>query len=84
MEGKSGLEIGGAMGIFHECDILPIYQHIGTLDNCDLSASTAWAKHTESFEFNARKAPGRTLSCDGSVFRPIGDSTHDVLLSSRN
>jgi SAM-dependent methyltransferase len=70
------------MGIFHECDAHPIYQHIGTLDNCDFSTSTPWAKHTQSFEFNPRKAPGRTFFCDGSAFRLVGDSTHDVLFSS--
>ena len=84
IEGKNGLEIGGPTGIFHEGDILPVYEHIGTLDNCDFSTSTAWAKHTEKFDFNPRKAPGKTFFCDGSALKPIGDSTYDVLLSSHN
>ena len=84
IEGKNGLEIGGPTGIFHEGDIVPVYGHIGTLDNCDFSISTAWAKHTQSFEFNPRKAPGKTFFCDGSALTPIGDSTYDVLLSSHN
>jgi ubiquinone/menaquinone biosynthesis C-methylase UbiE len=84
IEGKNGLEIGGPTGIFREGDIVPVYGHIGTLDNCDFSISTAWAKHTQSFEFNPRKAPGKTFFCDGSALTPIGDSTYDVLLSSHN
>ena len=84
IEGKNGLEIGGPTGIFREGDIVPVYGHIGTLDNCDFSTSTAWAKHTESFDFNPRKAPGRTFFCDGSALKPIGESTYDVLLSSHN
>jgi SAM-dependent methyltransferase len=82
--GKSGLEIGGPTGIFYEGDILPAYEYIDKLDNCDFSKSTAWAKHTESFIFNPRKAPGRTIFCDGSDLADIPDSTYDVLLSSHN
>ena len=84
LQGKSGLEIGGPTGIFSEGDILPVYEYIGKLDNCDFSSSTAWAKHTTRFTFNPRKAPGRTIFCDGSDLAEIPDSTYDVLLSSHN
>jgi SAM-dependent methyltransferase len=84
LHGKSGLEIGGPTGIFCEGDILPVYEYIDKLDNCDFSNSTAWAKHTESFTFDPRKAPGRTICCDGSDLVDIPDSTYDVLLSSHN
>jgi SAM-dependent methyltransferase len=84
LQGKSGLEIGGPTGIFQERDILPVYEHIGKLDNCDFSTSTAWAEHTECFAFNPKKAPGKTIFCDGSALTDISDSTYDVLLSSHN
>jgi SAM-dependent methyltransferase len=82
--GKCGLEIGGPTGIFCEGDILPVYQYIGELDNCDFSSSTAWAKHSESFTFNPRKAAGKTFFLDGSELTGISNSTYDVLLSSHN
>jgi hypothetical protein len=44
VQGKSGLEIGGPSEAFRKGNILPIYEAAGTLDNCDFSKSTEWAK----------------------------------------
>ncbi len=84
ISGKSGLEIGGPSGLFRKGKTLPIYQEIGSLDNCDFSSSTVWAKHTRTFLFNSRKAPGNTLFCDGSALVDVPDSTYDILLSCHN
>ncbi|MGD0470961.1 MAG: methyltransferase domain-containing protein [Terriglobales bacterium] len=84
LHGKSGLEIGGPSAIFRKRRALPVYEQVEKLDNCDFSPSTVWAKHTQSFVFNPRKAPGKTLFCDGSALADIPDQTYDFLLSSHN
>jgi SAM-dependent methyltransferase len=84
VSGKSGLEIGGPSELFKKGHALPIYEEIGTLDNCDFSKSTVWAKHNKSFIFNSKKACGTTIFCDGSALVDVPDSTYDVLLSSHN
>ncbi len=82
--GKSGLEIGGPSGIFRKGNPLPLYEEIGRLDNCDFSKSTVWAKHTETFIFSPKKAPGNTLFCDGSALVDVADSSYDFILSAHN
>ena len=84
VQGKCGLEIGGPSEIFRNGSVLPLYEHMKELDNCDFSSSTVWAKHTESFVFDPEKAPGRTLFYEGSALVGVPDSTYDVLLSSHN
>jgi SAM-dependent methyltransferase len=84
LRGRSGLEIGGPSRIFHKWNILPVYEEIEKLDNCDFSDSTVWSRHSASFLFHPRKAPGRVFFCDGSALTEICDSAYDVLLSSHN
>ncbi len=82
--GKSGIEIGGPSRVFQPGRALPVYRQIGTLDNCDFSKSTVWAKHSEDFFFNPEKAPGKTFFCDGSALDPVPGSSYDVVLSAHN
>jgi SAM-dependent methyltransferase len=82
--GKSGLEIGGPSEIFRKKSVLPVYDEIGSLDNCDFSKSNVWAKHSETFVFSPKKSPGQTLFCEGSALVDVGKSTYDVLLSAHN
>jgi SAM-dependent methyltransferase len=84
IQGKTGLEIGGPSDAFRKGNVLPIYEEAGTVDNCDFSKSTEWAKHEETFVFSREKAPGRTFICDGSALVDIADSAYDFLLSSHN
>jgi SAM-dependent methyltransferase len=82
--GKDGLEIGGPSDLFKRGRPLPIYDKLERLDNCDFSKATVWAKHAETFYFNQKKTPGKTIFCDGSALVEVADSTYDVLLSSHN
>jgi SAM-dependent methyltransferase len=82
--GKGGLEIGGPSAIFKRGNVLPIYEQIGTLDNCDFSKSNVWANHTESFTFDPQKASGKTLFCEASALVDVSDSSYDFVLSSHN
>jgi SAM-dependent methyltransferase len=82
--GKGGLEIGGPSAIFKKGNVLPIYEQIGTLDNCDFSKKNVWANHTENFTFDPQKAPGKTLFCEASALVDVPDSSYDFVLSSHN
>lgn len=84
VSGKRGLEIGGPSAVFRRGNVLPIYDRIGTLDNCDFSNANVWAKHTEQFTFHPKKAPGKTFLCEGSALVDVPDSSYDVVLSSHN
>ena len=81
---KSGLEVGGPSVAFHQKDVLPIYQQVASLDNCDFSAKTVWADHPEEFNFWPGKRPGKAIFCDGSKLDPVADASYDFLLSCHN
>jgi SAM-dependent methyltransferase len=84
VSGKSGLEIGGPSGLFKKGNVLPIYEEIKRLDNCDFSKATVWAEHSETFRFSANKTPGKTLFCDGSALVDVPNGAYDVVLSAHN
>jgi SAM-dependent methyltransferase len=84
LQNRKGLEIGGPSKIFRRGNLLPVYEVIGGLDNCDFSKSTVWAKHSDNFQFSPRKSPGTSFFLDGSNLSEIADSTYDVVLSSHN
>jgi SAM-dependent methyltransferase len=94
VEGKSGLEIGGPTDVFQTWYLpsrlhgwrspLPIYDHAGSLDNCNFSRETMWATHNESYRFTAKKAPGKVIIAEGSDLTPVGDGSYDFVLSSHN
>lgn len=81
---RRGIEIGGPSQIFRSRQDLPIYDLVGSLDNCDFSNSTVWAKHEDTYEFSPGVTAGKTYFCDGSAMTPIPDGAYDFLLSSHN
>jgi SAM-dependent methyltransferase len=82
---RAGLEIGGPSAVFRDWyRPLPIYGHIASLDNCDISRTTTWASHLDHYTFNSRKAPGKNIFCDGSDLSIVGDCSYDFILSSHN
>jgi SAM-dependent methyltransferase len=82
---RAGLEIGGPSSVFREWyRPLPIYKHLASLDNCDISRTTAWASHVDHYTFNSRKAPGKNIFCDGSDLSIVDDNSYDFILSSHN
>jgi len=85
VEGKRGIEVGGPSEVFRNSrSWLPIYRHIGVLDNCDFSATTTWAQHSQEFVFDPRKSPGKTIFADGSNLSVVPDQSYDFVLSSHN
>jgi SAM-dependent methyltransferase len=85
VEGKAGLEIGGPSKIFERgVNPLPIYDRVGSLDNCDLARDTAWANHADVFTFSRKRAPGKNIFRDASDLSSIADQSYDFILSSHN
>jgi SAM-dependent methyltransferase len=83
--GRNGIEIGGPSEVFkRRRRYLPIYRHIGHLDNCDFSAKTTWAHHADTFVFDSGKPPGRNIFADGSDLKEVPDRHYDFVLSSHN
>ena len=85
VEGKAGLEIGGPSAVFERgLTPLPIYDRVGSLDNCDLARNTAWASHADVYTFSRNKLPGKNIFRDASDLSSIADQSYDFILSSHN
>ena len=83
--GKKGLEIGGPSAVFQSgLTPLPIYDRVGSLDNCDFSRNTTWAAHADTFTFSRLKPPGKNIFVDASDLSCIADQSYDFILSSHN
>jgi SAM-dependent methyltransferase len=81
---KQGLEIGGSSATFADTGILPLYRHVGSLDNAVYSASTPFSNDPRGndFQFHSRKAVGRNLILESSALTDLKDGTYDFVLSS--
>jgi SAM-dependent methyltransferase len=82
--GKAGLEIGGPSPTFRAGSVVPIYDSVGSLDNCDFSSATVWGHHGKDFVFSPRRPAGRSFFCEGSDLVPIASQSYDFVLSSHN
>ncbi|WP_241654409.1 methyltransferase domain-containing protein [Granulicella sibirica] len=94
MEDKRGIEIGGPTDLFRgwrtpsRCHWafapLPIYDRVGSLDNCNFSDRTAWGEHQQSYRFSSSRAPGKVIIAEGSNLASVSAGTYDFVLSSHN
>ena len=85
LSGKRGLEIGGPSSIFDYS--IPIYPHIGSLDNCVFSQTTVWEGTRDpgmSFHYCFGKRVGENFVTEGSELGCIKDSSYDFILSSHS
>ena len=60
-EGKQGLEIGGPSEIFMDKSVLPIYNIVGSCDNCNFSSETVWQRNIREgleFKYHPKKPAG--------------------------
>ena len=94
VEGKSGIEIGGPTDVFQPWHAipryyyglstpLPIYDRVGSLDNCNFSDQTIWSSHQERFHFSRSRPPGRNIIAEGSNLSPVSDAAYDFVLNQR-
>lgn len=94
VEGKNGLEIGGPTEVFQGWRApsrtywwrtpLPIYDRVGSLDNCNFSSKTIWVTHEEVYRFSSQRAPGKVIIAEGSNLSSVHDDSYDFVLSSHN
>ncbi len=93
VEGKKGIEIGGRSEVFRGwtdpsrnswLTPLPIYNRVGSLDNCNFSSKTIWGSHQETYQFSPHKTPGRVIIAEGSDLATVADDTYDFVLSCHN
>jgi SAM-dependent methyltransferase len=94
VEGKRGLEIGGPTDLFKgwrtpsRCHWflapLPIYDRVGSLDNCNFSDKTIWGNHNRTYRFSSLRPPGKVIIAEGTDISAVPSSTYDFVLSSHN
>jgi SAM-dependent methyltransferase len=95
VEGKAGIEIGGPTDVFQPwytisrffygmSTPLPIYDRLGSLDNCNFSSQTMWSTHDGAYHFSKRRPGGKNIIADGSALSPVSDQSYDFVLSSHN
>jgi predicted SAM-dependent methyltransferase len=82
--GKRGLEIGGPSRVFRKGGLIPLYDSVGSLDNCNFASSTIWAQHSSgrTFHYSADRPPGYQYVIDGVSLVEIEDCSYDFILSS--
>jgi SAM-dependent methyltransferase len=81
---KRGLEIGGPSATLAYDGQLPIYDVLGSLDNCLYSSSTIWAgevREGNTFLFHPGKDPGAQIICDATDLPTIEDSSYECVLA---
>jgi SAM-dependent methyltransferase len=79
---KRGLEVGGPSSSFRPGGILPIYDSVGSLDNCTFSANTVWAKHGVEYRFSAQRPPGQHFVSEGAELSGLANESYDFIISS--
>ena len=84
IDGRRCLEIGGPSSIFREGSKIPIYSHLGSLDNVDFSQRTLWSQDTEyeGVRASSGRPTGRQFIADATELTPIDSGSYDVVLSS--
>lgn len=85
VDGLNGLEIGGPSPVFKPGGLIPIYDLIGKLDNCNFSSRTIWEGQLatgKTFMFSQQKPPGTQYILEASNLSEISDGQYDFLLSS--
>jgi SAM-dependent methyltransferase len=83
---KHGIEIGGPSPSFTGSGEFPIYDVLGSLDNCLYSESTIWTGETRqqvggSYRYHPAKPPGRLIIADATDLRPIANDSYECLLA---
>ncbi len=84
LRNKRGLEIGGPSGTLAEDGQIPIYDVLGSLDNCLYSGSTIWAgevREGNTFVYHPGKRPGTQIICDATDLNPINNSSYECVLA---
>jgi SAM-dependent methyltransferase len=85
VRGLSGLEIGGPSDVFRTGRLIPLYDSVGSLDNCNFGSETVWEGKLQAgrtFRFSTKKPPGIQRICEAADLAEIPDASYGFLLSS--
>lgn len=85
LTGRAGLELGGPSRVFTAGKTLPLYPHIGALDNVNFAAQTAWEgglRDGGEFQYASSRRPGRQFIREATALTGLADASYDFLLSS--
>ena len=85
LDSKRGLEIGGPSSILAATGPIPVYDVLGSVDNCLYSSDTIWTGQVgtgNTFVYHPGKPPGTQLIGDATDLRGISQSSYDCVLAS--
>jgi len=82
--GKRGLEIGGPSAVFGRRGLIPLYDCVASLDNCNFASHTIWAQHDagDTFVYSNNRPAGRQYLAEGMDLIAIADASYEFILSS--
>ena len=85
ISGKKGIEVGGPSLIFSGNGQFPLYDCVGSIDNCNFSEDSLWGRnspHDGTYKFSTQKPAGRQKILEAVDLQEIPSATYDFLLSS--
>jgi SAM-dependent methyltransferase len=85
LRSKRGLEIGGPSSMLADTGQIPVYDLLGSLDNCLYSGSTIWTgevRQGNTFFYQPGKEPGRQIICEATHLEPVKDSSYECVIAS--
>lgn len=85
VEGRHGIEVGGPSGVFAPRGVLPLYDDIGSLDNCNFASRTTWEgsiAEGRTFRFSPGKPAGTQYVAETTNLQRVASASYDFLLSS--
>ncbi len=85
VQGRSGIEVGGPSGVFSPRGVLPLYEDVGALDNCNFASHTTWEgsiAEGKTFRFSPNKPAGTQYVAETTNLQRIASGSYDFLLSS--
>jgi ubiquinone/menaquinone biosynthesis C-methylase UbiE len=85
VENKVGFEIGGPSKWFMPKNILPVYQYVKSLDNCNFSTDTIWDGKRDNgftYQYLSEKPKGFQYVTDSKDLKVIPTQKYDFVLAS--
>jgi SAM-dependent methyltransferase len=84
LRSKRALEIGGPSPMLADAGQVPVYDVLGSLDNCLYAGSTIWTggvREGNTFLYCHGKQPGIQIICEGTDLKSIQGSSYECVLA---
>jgi SAM-dependent methyltransferase len=84
LRSKKGLEIGGPSEMLADAGPLPVYEVLGSLDNCLYSGTTIWTGAVPDgtfFRYHPQKPPGTQIISDATDLHVIPNAAYQCVIS---